>query len=119
VKKIPKQEHMAEFKEQAVKHAQAAGIVVAAKELGLVEQTLRYWVKASAADKLTTQGAKPVTPEQMELSRLRAEKARPKMRVDIPRSHGVLCEGCAVKYTWIDAQRRANTPCPTCARCWP
>lgn len=29
---MPKQEYTAEFKEQAVKHAQAAGIVVAAKE---------------------------------------------------------------------------------------
>ena len=60
MKKIPKQEYTAEFKEQAVKHAQAVGIVVAAKELGLVEQTLRNWVKASAAGKLTAAGAKPV-----------------------------------------------------------
>ncbi|ABM39865.1 transposase IS3/IS911 family protein (plasmid) [Polaromonas naphthalenivorans CJ2] len=49
MKKIPKRDYTAEFKEQAVKHAQAMGIVVAAKELGLVEQTLRNWVKASAA----------------------------------------------------------------------
>lgn len=85
MKKIPKQEYTAEFKEQAVKHAQAVGIVVAAKELGLVEQTLRNWVKASAAGKLTAPGAKPVTPDQMELSRLRAENARLKMHVDIPK----------------------------------
>ena len=65
------------------KMGQAVGIVVAAKELGLVEQTLRNWVKASAAGKLTTPGAKLVTPEQMELSRLRAENARLKMHVDI------------------------------------
>ena len=52
------------------------GIVVAAKELGLVEQTLRNRVKASAAGKLTTPGTKPVTPEQMELSRRRAAHAR-------------------------------------------
>ena len=83
MKKIPKREYTAEFKEQAVKHAQAMGIVVAAKELGLVEQTLRNWVKASAAGKLTAPGTKPVTPEQMELSRLRAENAQLKMHVDI------------------------------------
>ena len=83
MKKIPKQEYTAEFKEQAVKHAQAVGIVVAARELGLVEQTLRNWVKASAAGKLTAPGTKPVTPEQMELSRLRAENARLKMHVEI------------------------------------
>ncbi len=82
MKKIPKQEYTTEFKEQAGKHAQAVGIVLAAKELGLVEQTLRNWVKASAAGKLTAAGAKPVTPEQMELSRLRAENARLKMHVD-------------------------------------
>ena len=73
MKKIPKQEYTAEFKEQAVKHARAVSVVVAAKELGLVEQTLRNWVKAAAAGKLTAAGANPVTPEQqMELSRLRA-----------------------------------------------
>lgn len=35
---------------------------MAAKELVPVEQTLRNWVKASAAVKLTAAGAKPVTP---------------------------------------------------------
>ena len=83
MKKIPKQEYTAEFKEQAVKHAQAVGIVVAGKELGLVEQTLRNWVKAAEAGKLVGAGTKSVTPEQMELSRLRAENARLKMHVDI------------------------------------
>ena len=83
MKKIQKQEYTAEFKEQAVKHAQAVGIVVAARELGLVEQTLRNWVRAAEAGKLVGAGTKPVTPEQMELSRLRAENARLKMHVDI------------------------------------
>ncbi len=83
MKKVPKQEYTAEFKEQAVKHAQAVGIVVAARELGLVEQTLRNWVRAAASGKLTAPGAKLVTPEQMELSRLRAENARLKMHVEI------------------------------------
>ena len=35
---MPKQGYTAEFKEQAVKHAQAVGIVVAAKELGLSDR---------------------------------------------------------------------------------
>ncbi len=83
MKKIPKQEYTAEFKEQGVKHAQAVGIVVAARDLGMVEQTLRNWVKAAEAGKLVGVGAKPVTPEQMELSRLRAENARLKMHVEI------------------------------------
>ena len=83
MKKIPKQEYTAEFKEQAVKHAQVEGIGVAARELGLVEQTLRNWVKGGGAGKLVGAGAKPVAPEQMELSRLRAENARLKMHVEI------------------------------------
>lgn len=85
MKKIPKQEYTAEFKEQAVKHAQAEGVGVAARELGLVEQTLHNWVKAADAGKLVGAGAQPVTPEQME-SRLRAENARlsPPMMPQLP-----------------------------------
>ena len=47
MKKIPKQEYTAEFKEQAVKRALAVGAGPAARELGLVEQALRNWVKAA------------------------------------------------------------------------
>jgi transposase len=84
VQKIPKQEYTAEFKEQAVKRAQEVGVGPAARELGLVAQTLRNWVKfAAGGGQLTTPGTKPVTPEEMELSRLRAENARLKMHVEI------------------------------------
>lgn len=63
MKRIPKQEYTAEFKELAVKRVtdgQTAGAV--AKDLGLIEQTLRNWVKAAAAGKLNGAGAKVVTP---------------------------------------------------------
>ena len=84
MQKIPKQEYTVEFKEQAVKRAQDVGVGLAARELGLVAQTLRNWVKATAAGgKPTAPGAKPVTPEEMELSQLRAENARLKMHVEI------------------------------------
>ena len=83
MKQIPRQEYTAEFREQSVKRAQEVGTGVAARELGLVEQTLRNWVKAAAAGKLNAPGAKPITLEQMELSRLRAENVRLKMHVDI------------------------------------
>ena len=53
------------------------------KHLGLIEQTLRNWVKAAAAGRLNGAGAKVVTPEQMELSRLRAEHVRLKRENDI------------------------------------
>jgi transposase len=42
-----------------------------AKDLGLVEQTLRNEVKAHDAGKLNGPGARKATPEEMELSRLR------------------------------------------------
>ena len=83
MKQIPKQEYTAEFKEQAVARAREVGNGVAARELGLVAQTLRNWVKAADRGKVISPGAKPVTAEQMELSRLRAEVARLKMTVDI------------------------------------
>lgn len=84
MKKIPKQEYTAEFKELAVKRVksgQTAGAV--AKELGLIEQTLRNWVKAFDAGKLNGPGARQVTPEQMELSRVRAENVRLKRENEI------------------------------------
>ena len=54
-----------------------------ARELGIAEQTLSNWRKAGKAGKLGANGGKPITPEQMELSRLRAENARLKMEVEI------------------------------------
>jgi len=82
--KIPKQEHTAEFKELAVeqvKSGETAGAV--ARDLGLVERTLRNRVRAAKAGKLHAPGAKTVTPEQMELSRVRAENARLRMEIEI------------------------------------
>ena len=55
IKKIPKQEYPAEFKELVVKRVkggQSVGAVT--KELGLIEQTLRKGVKAAAAGKLNS-----------------------------------------------------------------
>jgi transposase len=82
--KIPKQEYTVQFKELAVKRVTGGqGIGAVAKELGLVEQTLRNWVKAAKAGKLSAPGAKAITPEEMELSRVRAENARLRMELEI------------------------------------
>jgi transposase len=82
--KIPKPEFTAEFKELAVKRVKSGLTIGAvARELGLVEQTLRNWVKAAEQGKLNPPGAKTVTPEQMELSRLRVENARLRMECEI------------------------------------
>ena len=51
--------------------------------LGVVEQTLYNWVKPQRLGKLTGANSKPVSAEQMGLSRLRAELARVKMERDI------------------------------------
>ena len=82
--KIPKQEYTAEFKELAVKRVRSGqGIAAVARELGLVEQTLRNWVKAAKAGKLNPPETKAITAEQMELSRVRAENARLRMENEI------------------------------------
>lgn len=84
MKKIPKQRYTTEFKELAVNRITGgASIAVVARELGIGEQTLRNWVKAAAQGKLKGAGNKVVTPEQMELSRLRAENVRLKRENDI------------------------------------
>jgi transposase len=82
--KVPRQEYTAQFKELAVKRVKCGqGVGVVAKELGLVEQTLRNWVKAAKAGKLNAPGGKAITAEEMELSRVRAENARLRMENEI------------------------------------
>ena len=53
------------------------------QELGLSDQTVRNWVKAAAEGKLNGAGGRIVTPEEMELSRLRAENLRLKRENEI------------------------------------
>jgi len=82
--KIPKREYTAEFKEMAVKRINGGqGIAATARELGIVEQTLRNWVKVAKAGKLNKADGKVVTEEQMELSRLRTENIRLQRQVEI------------------------------------
>jgi transposase len=82
--KIPKQSYTTEFKLEAVKLVDGGQRPAAvAKQLGITEQTLGNWRKAAKAGKLTKAGGKPITQEQMELSRLRAENMRLKMEMEI------------------------------------
>jgi len=82
--KIPRQAYTREFKELAVRRVKdGQPLAAVARELGLVEQTLRNWMKAAEAGKLNGGGSKPVTPEQMEFSRLRAENIRLKQENQI------------------------------------
>jgi transposase len=82
--KAKRAQYTLEFKLEAVrlvKHGQRMAAV--AVTLGVAEQTLYNWVKADREGKLLGAGAKPVSPEQMELARLRAEVSRLKMELDI------------------------------------
>jgi transposase len=82
--KAKRAQYTLEFKLEAVRLVKAGQSMAAvAATLGVVEQTLYNWVKADREGKLTGAGTKPVSPEQMELARLRAEVARLKMERDI------------------------------------
>ena len=73
-----------EFKLEAVrlvKGGQEASVT--ARVLGVPKQTLSNWVRLAERGELQGAGDKPVSAEQMELARLRAELARVKMERDI------------------------------------
>ncbi|MCC6197515.1 MAG: transposase [Burkholderiales bacterium] len=71
--KIPEQEYTVEFKELAVKRVKSGETARAvARVLELVKLTLRNWVKLAKAGKLHPPGARLVTPEPMELPRVRS-----------------------------------------------
>lgn len=73
-----------EFNLEAIRLVKGGQAVpVTAKILGLSAQTLGTWVRKSERGELLGAGDKPVSAEQMELARLRAENARLKMEVDI------------------------------------
>jgi transposase len=82
--KIPKQSYTDEFGQAAVKLVESGQRPAeVARQLGISEQTLTNWRKAAAAGKLVKRSGKPITPEQTELSRLRAENQRLKMEMEI------------------------------------
>jgi len=86
-----------EFKLEAVRLVKAGQSVAAvAATLDVPAQSISNWVKAEQEGKLGGAGTKPVSPEQMELSRLRAEVARLKMERDI------------LKKAWVGSIDRCN-----------
>ena len=73
-----------EFKLEALRLAKTGqNIAATAKILGLLEQTLHNLIRAEQQGRLGGPGSKSVSPEQMEIARLRAELARVKMERDI------------------------------------
>ena len=85
MKRIPKVAYTLEFKLEALRRVRGGEAVrKVAREIGVPEQSIRNWVKAQAEGRLgTAENGKPITPEQMENSRLRAENARLKMEMEI------------------------------------
>ena len=73
-----------EYKLEAVRLVKAGQAVpVTARILGVPVQTLGSWVRLSQRGQLQGAGDRPVSAEQMELARLRAENARLRMERDI------------------------------------
>ena len=73
-----------EFKQEAVRPVEnGQSIASVARSLGVVDQTLFNWVKAHRQGRLTGADRKPVNVERMEISRLRAELVRLKIKRDI------------------------------------
>ena len=85
MKKIPRVAYTLEFKLEALRRVRGGeAIRGVAREIGVPEQSIRNWVKAHAEGKLgMAENGKPITPEQMEISRLRAEVARLRMETEI------------------------------------
>jgi transposase-like protein len=73
-----------EFKLEAVRLVNAGqDASVTARVLNMPKQTLSNWVRLAAKGGLQGAGERPVSAEQMELARLRAELARVRMERDI------------------------------------
>jgi transposase len=85
MKRVSKVSYTLEFKLEALRRVRSGEAVrKVAREIGIPEQSIRNWVKAQAQGKLgTVEHGKPITPEQMEISRLRAENTRLKMETEI------------------------------------
>ena len=73
-----------EFKLEAVRLVKAGQETsVTARVLNIPKATLGNWVRLADKGELQGAGERPVSAEQMELARLRAELARVKMERDI------------------------------------
>ena len=80
----PRARYTLEYKLESVRLVKGGQVAaVTAKILGIPKQTLENWVRLANKGQLKGAGDKPVSPEQMELARLRAENARLRMERDI------------------------------------
>jgi len=84
MEKLSRARYTAEFKSEAVRLVTGGErVVTVAENLGVPVKTLANWVHDTKAGKALSSPERPVSAEQMEISRLRAELSRVKMERDI------------------------------------
>jgi transposase len=86
MERVPKGVYTKEFKEETVKLVTEAGLNIpeVGRRLSLNKSTIEYWVKQARKGALSDNGRKKtVTPEEMEVARLRKENAELKMEREI------------------------------------
>ena len=75
--KTPRSRYTLEFKQEAVRLVDyGQSLAAVARTMGVIDKTLFNWAKAHKQGQLKGAGSKPVSADQMEISRLRAELAR-------------------------------------------
>ena len=73
-----------EYKLEAVRLVQSGhSLAVVSQTLGVATQTLYNWVRAEREGRLREAAGRPVSAEQMEIARLRAELAKVKLEREI------------------------------------
>ena len=86
MERVPRVVYTKEFKEEAVKMVTEAGLSVpeVARRVSVSTSTIAYWVKMAKEGRLSNGGKqRPVTGEQMEVTRLKREVAELRMERDI------------------------------------
>ena len=111
VVKLVRAAYTQEFRLEAVRLVQSGqSQAQVCQKLGIPKARLASWVRQVKAGTLKLDVAdgvaSKVTPEQMEISRLRAEVARLRMERDIvKKSGGVLRAGRVARYAWIEQMK--------------
>jgi transposase len=84
MQKLLRARYTLEYKLEAVRLVKGGqSLAAVSKILGIADQTLHNWVKADREGRLQGPDSKPVSAEQMEIARLRADNARLKMEREI------------------------------------
>jgi len=107
---VPNRQYTVEFEVEAVRLAGSIGGNAAAKRLGIPQSTITDWVRRGEAGTLgeaeTLPPKRPVSELEAENARLRRELASAKLDLEIvKKGDGVLREGVAVRYAWIEKHR--------------